>query len=77
VYAPANVLGAALVIAVAVRGRGPVPFDSGRAAQNMVLAAWNEGVVSCPRDARSGAGGQALGLGAQAQEPPHRDCERR
>ena len=24
------------------------PFDSGRAAQNMMLAAWAEGVASCP-----------------------------
>ena len=31
-----------------VSGKGPVAFDAGRAAQNMVLAAWNEGVVCCP-----------------------------
>lgn len=24
------------------------PFDAGRAAQNMMIAAWNEGVTSCP-----------------------------
>lgn len=24
------------------------PFDAGRAAQNMMLAAWSEGVASCP-----------------------------
>jgi len=24
------------------------PFDSGRAAQNMMLAAWGEGIASCP-----------------------------
>ncbi|MGO9905299.1 MAG: nitroreductase family protein [Solirubrobacteraceae bacterium] len=47
VYAPANLLGAPLVIAIVVSGKGPVAFDAGRAAQNMVLAAWNEG-VSCP-----------------------------
>jgi nitroreductase len=46
VYAPGNLLGARLVVAIIVRGsRG---FDSGRAAQNMMLAAWNEGVTSCP-----------------------------
>jgi len=45
VYAPANLLGAALVVALA----GPaLPLDMGRAAQNMMLAAWNEGVGSCP-----------------------------
>ncbi|HEX2102207.1 MAG TPA: nitroreductase family protein [Solirubrobacteraceae bacterium] len=48
VWAADNVLGAALVIAVIVRGKGPVSFDCGRAAQNMMLAAWNEGVGSCP-----------------------------
>src|SRR3954447_25410704 len=40
VWAADNVLGAALVIAVIVRGKGPVSFDAGRAAQNMMLAAW-------------------------------------
>jgi len=48
VYAPENVRRAALVVGVLVSGKGPVAFDAGRAAQNMVLAAWNEGVVSCP-----------------------------
>ena len=48
VYAPPNLLGATLVIAIVVSGKGPVAFDAGRAAQNMMLAAWNEGVVSCP-----------------------------
>jgi nitroreductase len=48
VYAPPNLLGAPLVIAIVVGGKGPVAFDAGRAAQNMMLAAWNEGVVSCP-----------------------------
>jgi nitroreductase len=48
VWAADNVLGAALVVAVIVRGKGPVSFDAGRAAQNMMLAAWNEGVGSCP-----------------------------
>jgi nitroreductase len=48
VYAPDNVRGAALVVAIAVRGGGPASFDAGRAAQNMMLAAWNEGIGSCP-----------------------------
>lgn len=48
VYAPGNVRGAALVVAIAVRGRGPTAFDAGRAAQSMMLAAWNEGIGSCP-----------------------------
>jgi nitroreductase len=42
------VRGAALVVAVAVRGGGPVAFDAGRTAQNMVLVAWKKGSGSCP-----------------------------
>ncbi len=48
VYTPGNVLGARLVVVIAVSGKGPLAFDAGRAAQNMMLAAWNEGVGSCP-----------------------------
>lgn len=48
VYAPQNVLGAALVVAIVVGGKGPTAFDAGRAAQNMMLAASNEGIGSCP-----------------------------
>jgi nitroreductase len=48
VFAPENVLGAGLVVGVVVTGKGPVSFDAGRAAQNMLLAAWNEGIASCP-----------------------------
>jgi len=63
VWAADNVLGAALVIAVIVRGKGPVSFDCGRAAQNMMLAAWNDGVGACPNGiADAGAMEQALGL---------------
>ena len=48
VFVPGNVLGAGLVVAVVVTGKGPVSFDAGRAAQSMLLAAWNEGISSCP-----------------------------
>ena len=48
VFAPENVLGAGLVVAVVVAGKGPVSFDAGQAAQNMLLAAWNEGLASGP-----------------------------
>ena len=48
VYEPSNLLGAALVVSIVVSGKGPVAFDAGRAAQNMMLAAWNEGIGSCP-----------------------------
>jgi nitroreductase len=45
VYAPGNVRGAQLVVAIVGEAGG---MDVGRCAQNMMLAAWNEGVVSCP-----------------------------
>jgi len=48
VFVPENVLNAGLVVAILVRGKGPVLFDAGRAAQSMLLAAWAEGIASCP-----------------------------
>lgn len=48
VYEPTNLQGAPFVVAIVVRGKGPISFDAGRAAENMLLAAWNEGVGSCP-----------------------------
>ena len=45
VYAPENVRTAALVVALVGDAAG---FDVGRASQNMMLAAWNDGVASCP-----------------------------
>ena len=48
VFAGANVRGAALTVAIVVGGKGPTQFDAGRAAQNMMLAASNEGIGSCP-----------------------------
>lgn len=47
VYVPENVADAALVVAI-VTASGKGAFDAGRAAQNMMLAAWDEGVLSCP-----------------------------
>jgi len=44
VYEPTNVRGAKLVIAILAKGG----LDTGRAMQNMLLVAWNEGVGSCP-----------------------------
>jgi nitroreductase len=55
VYAPDNVRGAALVVAVVVGAKGPTSFDAGRAAQNMMLAASNEGIGSCPNGIADGA----------------------
>ena len=45
VYAPENVRNAQLAVAIAGEA---APFDVGRAAQNMLLAAWNEGVGGSP-----------------------------
>src|SRR5215207_6505770 len=62
VYTPPNILGSKLAVAIVVQGnRG---FDAGRAAQNMMLAAWNDGVTSCPNGLPDAdATSAALGLG--------------
>jgi nitroreductase len=51
VWAPGNVLGAALLVAITLP-RGGSGFDAGRAAQNMMLAAWGDGIASCPNGLR-------------------------
>lgn len=49
VYVPGHVRSAALVVALVVTPFGGVSdVDAGRAAQNMMLAAWSEGIGSCP-----------------------------
>jgi nitroreductase len=48
VWASENLRGAALAVAIVVRGKGPTSFDAGRAAQNMMLAASGDGIGSCP-----------------------------
>jgi nitroreductase len=60
VYDPPNLLGAALVVAIVVRGKGPLAFDAGRAAQNMMLVAHAEGIGSCPNGVADAAGMQAV-----------------
>jgi nitroreductase len=49
VWAPENVQTAGLVVAIV--GEAGM-FDVGRCAQNMMLAAWDLGVVSCPNGIR-------------------------
>ena len=49
VYAPENVRSAALVVAIVGEAGA---FDVGRCAQNMMLAAWGDGVASCPNGVR-------------------------
>lgn len=64
VFAGANVASSAFAVAIATEG-GRFGVDVGRAMQNMMLVAWNEGVVSCPNgmpDEQAAAA--ALGLEA-------------
>jgi nitroreductase len=69
VYEPTNVRGCAFAVAIAVSGKGPTRFDAGKAAQNMQLAAWNEGVGSCPNGMPDRpAAGEVLGL-SEGEEP--------
>jgi nitroreductase len=64
VYEPSNVRGAQLVVAILGRSG----FDTGRGAQNMLLAAWNEGVGSCPNGLKEpDHAHEALGLGSEEQ----------
>jgi nitroreductase len=80
VYAPENVRTAALVVAI-VGDAGA--FDTGRCAQNMMLGAWGEGVVSCPngiRDADAAAeicGGEVRAILSFGYPAKPRDVESR
>jgi nitroreductase len=68
VYVPGNVLGAPLVVGVVVDGKGPLMFDAGRAAQNMMLAAHGEGIGSVPNGIADAEGmRQALDLADDEQ----------
>ena len=56
---------AAVVVAVVLLPDGG-PFDAGRAAQNMMVAAWAEGITSCPTSMhRPECAAAALGLPPQ------------
>jgi nitroreductase len=57
VYAPENVRTAALVVAIVGEASG---FDAGRCAQNMMLGAWGEGVVSCPNGVQDADTAEAI-----------------
>jgi nitroreductase len=57
VYEPGNVRGAALAVALAGAAR---PFDFGRCAQNMLLAAWNDGVGASPNGVRDAEAAERL-----------------
>ncbi|HZD88379.1 MAG TPA: nitroreductase family protein [Gaiellaceae bacterium] len=80
VYEPANVRRARLVVAIVGEASG---FDAGRCAQNMMLAAWEAGVVSCPngvRDADAAAelcGGEVRAVLSFGYPARPRDAESR
>jgi nitroreductase len=62
VYTGDNVRRAAFVVAIGTKDGGRA-LDVGRALQNMMLVAWNEGVVSCPNGMPDAvAAAQVLGL---------------
>jgi len=64
VYAAGNVRGAKLVVAIV----GRPGMDVGRCMQNMLLAAWNDGVGSCPNGLKDAEAAQrALGLDADEE----------
>ncbi len=54
VYVPSMVMAAPLAVAVVAdtHESGLWAFDAGRAAQNMMLTAWDGGLVSCPNGVR-------------------------
>ena len=63
VYAPENVRTATLVVAVVGEA---FPLDVGRCVQNMMLGAWNDGVVSCPNGIKEREAAAVL-LGGEAK----------
>jgi nitroreductase len=65
-YAPGNLAAAPLFVAVLLNGER-FAFDGGRAAQNMMLAAWNNGLGSCPNGFRDEAAAREL-LGVRPQQ---------
>jgi len=52
---PSNLEAAKLAIAIVLDDSATL-FDGGRVAQNMMLAAWNDGVGSCPNDVKDAEG---------------------
>jgi nitroreductase len=62
VYEAGGIATSAFAVAIATEG-GKYPFDVGRAMQNMMLVAWNDGVASCPNGIPDpAAAAAALGL---------------
>ncbi len=68
VFEPKNVASAGLVIAIVTAG-GKGALDVGRAAQNMMLTAWDEGVLSTPNGIADGERAAAA-LGCPDEDQP-------
>ncbi len=68
VYVSDNVRSAGLVVAIVLAPRGS-SFDAGRAAQSMLLAAWNEGLSSSPNGIADVDSARAV-LGCAPDESP-------
>jgi nitroreductase len=64
---PSNLADAAFAVAVTVKPSSWAPFDAARAAQNMMLAAANDGIASCP-NAIADAGALTALLGLEDDE---------
>ena len=84
VFAPGNVRGARLIVAILVSGKGPTSFDAGRAAQNMLLAAWDRASAAartgCPtatQPARSSEHGRARARRSSSRSATRRASETR
>jgi nitroreductase len=70
VYVPGTLRGAALAVLIATPAGDRSSFDAGRAVQNMMLAAANDGVGSCPNgmpDPERAAALVGLGEGESAR----------
>src|SRR5207247_2527591 len=65
VYVPGTVAAAPFVVALVSSGG----LDAGRCAENMMLAAWNDGVASCP-NGMPDASLTAEALGLEGDEQP-------
>ena len=69
VYSAQYVLTAPLLVAVVATGGRSPGFDHGRAAQNMLVTAWGDGVASVPTGF-SGKGDPAQALALSEDEQP-------
>jgi nitroreductase len=66
VYEPSNLEGCQLALAIVSEGKSSL--DLGRCAQNMILAAWNEAIGSCPNGTHDADAANAiLGLSAESR----------